>query len=59
MGKFWGATHAIMKTRFRSNVILEVKKGFVVINLVEEVKEEIKNRFVARFFNPSSCRPFL
>lgn len=51
--------HAAMKTRFRSNAILEVKKGPRVVVLVSEVKEEINNHFAARFLSPPSPIPFL
>lgn len=46
-----------MKARFRSNSILEVRRGSDVFKSVVEVKDEIKNHFAARFSSTSPYRP--
>lgn len=51
--------HLVMKARFRSNVIFEVKKDFGVGVLVVEVREEVKNHFATKFQSFQLPKPSL
>ncbi|XP_058788489.1 uncharacterized protein LOC131662655 [Vicia villosa] len=48
-----------MKARFRSNNIVEVRKGSAVLNSVEEVKAEVRRHYAAKFTNHFTPRPDL